>query len=148
MKQLAILPVLIAVLGVAAGARAQSGLDGIWKGKTSQGRDIAVTVKSGAITSLKMAVRLKLDSPCAKPGSPVALDYRGGEAESTYVKPIPITAGSFNLTSGVFDVDAKVSGKFSGDTLSGEVRLQAAAASGCSGKDRLTWNAARPAPAK
>ena len=142
MKQVAMLSVVFAVLSGAA-AHAQNALDGVWKGKTAQGRDIAITVKSGAITSLKMAVRLKLDSPCAKPGSPVALDYRGGEAESSYVKPIPITGGSFNLTSGLFDVDAKVSGKFSGDALNGEILLQAAPSSGCSGKDKVTWSATK-----
>jgi hypothetical protein len=121
----------------------QSSLDGVWKGQTSQNRDITVKVKDGAIMSLKIGLHLKLSSPCARPGSPVAVDYRGGEAEASYSKPIPIVNGTFTVSSGVSDVDAKITGKLSGDTFKGMIEMAASPGSGCSGKATITWTATR-----
>ena len=140
--------IVFAMLLASIHAHAQGNLDGIWKGKTSQGREFVVAVKGGAVSSIKLGFSLKLDSPCAMPGTPIAVDYRGGEAETTFGKPVMIAQGSFSVTSGLHDVDAKISGKFSGDTVKGAIELQASANSGCSGKDVLTWSATRAALTK
>jgi hypothetical protein len=138
----------VVVLYATLTALAQGSLDGTWKGKTSQGRDITINVKNGAISSLNFGLRLKLTSPCAKPGSPVATDYRGGEATSSYAKPVPVINGTFTLMSGVSDVDAKISGKFAGSTLTGNIEMKASPGSGCSGKDVATWSATQAASRK
>lgn len=118
-------------------------VDGTWIGKTSQDRAIEVVVRDGAVSSLKVGFSLKLDAVCARPGSPVATDYRGGEADVTFGKPVPVTAGRFVVNAGISDVDAQVIGEFSSSGATGTIDLQPTPASGCSGKDRLTWSAAR-----
>jgi hypothetical protein len=114
-------------------------------GKTSQDRAIEFVIKGGAVSSLKLGVRLKLDAVCARPGSPVATDYRGGEADVAYSTPVSISSGKFSLNAGVSDVDARVQGELSQGGAAGTIDLQATPASGCSGKDHLTWSAGRTA---
>jgi hypothetical protein len=118
-------------------------IDGTWTGKTSQDRLIEFVVKDRVVSSLKLAMSLKLDAVCARPGSPVAVDYRGGEAEATFAKPVPVTSNKFTVETGVSDVDARVQAEFSQAGATGTIELQATPASGCSGKDRLTWSATR-----
>ena len=129
-----------------SGARAPVSVDGRWVGKTSQDRPIEFVVNGGAVASLKVGMRLELDAVCARPGSPVAADYRGGEADVTFGKPVPVTEGKFVASAGVSDVDARITGEFSDSGATGTVDLQAAPASGCSGKDRVTWSATRQEP--
>jgi hypothetical protein len=131
-----------------APVREPSPLDGIWKGKTSQQRKITITVEGGSIVSINFGFSLKLDSPCTKPGSPVATDRMGGETDTTYGIPVRITNGAFSATAEAPDVAARILGKLSGDGASGEIDLQASSSSGCSGKDKVTWNAWRVAPTK
>ena len=127
-------------------ARVPVSVDGKWVGKTSQDRPIEFVVNGGAVASLKVGMRLKLDAVCARPGSPVATDYRGGEADVTFGKPVPVAEGKFVTSAGVSDVDAQVIGEFSDSGAAGTIDLQAAPASGCSGKDRVTWSATRQEP--
>lgn len=118
-------------------------IDGTWTGKTSQGQTIKFVVKGRAVSSLKVGMSLKLDAVCARPGSPVAVDYRGGEAEAVFANPIPVTSNKFTASSGVSDVDAQVQAEFSRTGATGTIELQATLASGCSGKDHLSWTATR-----
>ena len=118
-------------------------IDGTWVGKTSQDRAIEFVIKGGAVSSLRLGMSLKLDAVCARPGSPVATDYRGGEATVDFSKPLPVASGKFTATAGVSDVDARVQGEFSQNGATGTIEMQAAPASGCSGTARLTWSAAR-----
>lgn len=123
---------------------AQTPKDGTYKGKTSDGRDIAITVKAGAITGLKLGFSLKMDKPCVRAGSgpaAVLLDVSGGETETNYSKPLPIAKGGFTASPNLGDVEAKVSGRFSGEEVKGELELRAAAGSGCSGSAKRTWAA-------
>lgn len=127
-------------------ARESVSPDGRWVGETSQDRPVKFVVSERAVTSLKLGARLNLDAVCARPGSPVATDYRGGEADVTFGKPVPVTEGTFVASIGLSDVDARVAGEFSDSSATGTIDLQATPASGCSGKDRLTWSAVRQAP--
>lgn len=127
----------------AAPAASATDHNGTWAGKTSQDRPIEFVVRGGAISSLKLGVRLKLDTVCARPGAPVGTDYRGGEADVAFSTPMPISSGKFSLTAGVSDVDARGQGQFSAAGATGTIDLQATPASGCSGKDSVTWSAAR-----
>lgn len=124
-------------------ARVPVSADGRWVGKTSQDRPIEFVVNGGAVVSLKVGMRLGLDAVCARPGSPVATDYRGGEADVTFGKPVPVSENKFVTTAGVSDVDGQVTGEFSDSGATGTIDLQATPASGCSGKDRVTWSATR-----
>jgi hypothetical protein len=118
-------------------------MDGTWVGKTSQDRVIEFVIKGGAISSLKFGGRLKLNAVCARPGSPVATDYRGGEADVAFSTPMPVSSGKFSVNAGLSDVDARVQGELSHEGATGTIDLQATPASGCSGMDRVTWSAAR-----
>lgn len=135
--------VLLALVVAVIPVTAQTRLDGVWKGKTSEDKDIAITVNDGAITSIKVNLSLKLDAPCRQAGNlyAPAINFRGGEAEATYPKPIAIAKGAFTATMWLLDFDADVSGKFSGEALKGEISLQAREP--CSGKGKLTYSATR-----
>lgn len=127
----------------ASPAKVLVAVDGTWLGKTSQDRVVELMVEDGAVSSLKVGLSLKLDAVCAKPGSPVATDYRGGEAHVTFVKPVTVTSGRFVVSASVSDVEAQVVGEFAPGSVSGIIDLQATSLSGCSGKDRLKWSAMR-----
>src|SRR5688572_29953239 len=70
--------------------------DGVWSGRTSQGREIEVVVRSGGIASIKVTFVLTLDTPCpSAPGSVIGLNHRIGVAKKKYREPIPIANGRF-----------------------------------------------------
>jgi hypothetical protein len=54
-----------------------------------------------------------------------------------------VSSGRFVVDAGVSDVDVRVEDQFSKHAVIGTIELQAAPASGCFGKDRVTWSAAR-----
>lgn len=125
-------------------ALAQSVADGVWRGRTSQGQEIEIAVSKGGVASIKLAVVLTLDALCpVTPGNMMGANHRLGNAKWKYRKPMPITDGHFAVAARGPEIEGVVSGTFLAETAHGEIALRAAAGSHCTGRDELTWSAAK-----
>jgi len=128
-------------------------LDGSWTGRTAQGQSIAFRIEAGSMRMLDLDWTMDLEQLCpgrtgSAPGGPGRIErgeiyYFHPQVKGS--EPPPIRFPTFTVSRGVdipqVPITLVLSGSFGSDsTVSGEMALTA---TGCSGRETLTWKAGR-----
>jgi hypothetical protein len=127
-------------------------LDGSWTGRTSQGQSIAFRIEAGSMRMLDLDWTMELDQLCPGRSGSAPSQGRIERGEIYYFhpqvkgsEPPPIRSSAFTLSRGVdipqVPITLVLSGSFGSDsTVSGEMALTA---TGCPGRETVTWKAGR-----
>jgi hypothetical protein len=118
---------------------------GVWKGVTSQGREIEIQVDTNNVKVLRVGWQIAFENECVAPDGRLPQRDRQGIQVMRYQFPEPVRAGRLKTRMGVgSDLDLVVSGTFGPDgAASGDLDLATVNGTRCLGKLKASWKAKR-----
>jgi hypothetical protein len=120
-------------------------VSGVWKGVTSQGREIEIQVEDNNLKVLRVAWQIGFDKACVPPDERLPMQTRQGVQVMRYQSVEPMRAGRIKTRLGIgSDLDLAVTGTLAPDgSASGDFDLATVGDTRCSGKVKATWKANR-----
>jgi hypothetical protein len=120
-------------------------VSGVFKGTTSQGREIEIVVEANTVKSLRVGWQIAFERDCLAPDTRLPQRTREGVQVMRYQYPELVRDGRLKTRLGVgSDLDLLVTGGFERDgSATGDIDLSSVDGARCSGKVKASWKAAR-----